>query len=204
MINETNGRSKHEANGGMTRKEREDLAKVVRMRAKVAREAAAQRESELLAVVEEQLSARYKADHKLWADIAEAAKAFVEEADAKIAALCREHGIPENFRPGLNLSWYSRGENASAERRAELRRLAESRIEASKKAARTAITAREAELLTRVIAGGLASDEARTFLESLPMADELMPPIVLHELEHDLPKRLRVTSGDDDDENDDL
>jgi hypothetical protein len=167
----------------ISKSERDDLARVIRLRAKVAREAVAQRESEQLAGVEEQLAARYRADHKLWADITAEAEDAVNKADAQIAKICREHGIPEEFRPSLHLNWYGRGENAEKDRRAELRKVAQARIAATGKAAKTAIGAKEADLLTAVIRGGLTSNEARALLESLPSVEQLMPPIALHELE---------------------
>lgn len=200
MVNETNGRSKGEANNGMTRKEREELAKVVRLRARVAKQAAAQRESELVAQVEDQLAACYREYHELWASITKAAQQTVKEADARIAAVCREHGIPEKLRPQLGLSWYDRGESASKARRDELRKVARSRIEASRKAAVMAIGAKEAELLTVVIAGGLASEEARSFLESIPTVEQLMPPVAIRELEQDAQQKQLPASDHDEEE----
>lgn len=101
----------------MTRREREDLAKVARLRARVARSAIVQREAELLADVEAQLAVEYASTDEAWADITKGAVEAVAEADRQVAALCRERGIPEEFRPGLNVSWYARGRNAEASRR---------------------------------------------------------------------------------------
>jgi hypothetical protein len=169
----------------MSKSERDDLARVVRLRAQVAREKVAQRELELLAGVEEQLAAGYQDDHELWADITKAAQNAVNEADAQIAEICRENGISEEFRPRLHLDWHRRGENASKERRAELRKVAQARIAAAGKAAKVALKGKEADLLTANIAGGLASDEARALLESMPTVEQLMPPIAVQELEGD-------------------
>ena len=66
---------------------------------KAARSVVDQRKAELLADDEAQLSASYKQDHELWAEITRQARAAVEAADARIAANCREHGIREDFRP---------------------------------------------------------------------------------------------------------
>ena len=64
-------------------------------------------------------------------------KAEVAKADAQIAELCRSVGIPDNLRPGISLNWYRRGESGSAERRAELRKLAHARIDAAAQSAKT-------------------------------------------------------------------
>jgi hypothetical protein len=169
--------------GGMTRRDRDDLAKVARLRAKVAKDGVAQREAELRADVEEQLSARYKASDAAWSEITKQAKEAVDLADQEIARICRERGVPEEFRPYLSLGWYNRGENAEASRRAELRKLAQTRIAAAGRQAKTAIEAKTAEVLTQLIAGGLESSEARVFLESIPTAQQLMPPVTIAELE---------------------
>lgn len=168
---------------GMTRKEREDLGRVARMRAKVAKDGVVQREAELLADVEAQLAAIYKAGDPAWKEIIAQAKQAVAAADAEIAEICRQRGIPEEFRPRLIADWYGRGENAAASRRGELRKVAQTRIAAAGRAAKTAIEAKTAEVLTELIAGGLESPEARAFLESIPTPQQLMPPVTIAELE---------------------
>jgi hypothetical protein len=102
--------------------------------------------------------------------------------------------VPESFRPGLYLQWYDRGENAAAERRAELRKLAQRKVAAAASAAVTAIEARGAEVLTALIAGGLQSAEARAFLATIPTAAQLMPPLALGELE----ETAKLACRDDD------
>src|SRR5947209_3304904 len=106
----------------MTRREREDLAKLVRRREHVAKSGVRQRALTVLADFEQQLAAIYESDDEQWSAITRRADETVREADAQIAALCRERGVPEQFRPSLNLSWYGRGVNASTARRAELRK----------------------------------------------------------------------------------
>jgi hypothetical protein len=173
----------------MSRQDREDLARVAKMRAKVAKDSVGHREAELRADVEAQLSATYQWDEDVWADITRNAKQAVDEADQRVAQICRELGVPERFRPRLRVEWYKRGENAAAERRAELRKLAQARIEAAGRKAKTAIESRTAEVLTELIAGGLESPEARAFLESIPTPQQLMPPVTIAELEATKPTR---------------
>jgi hypothetical protein len=167
----------------VSKAEREELSKVIRLRAKVAKNAIHQRQAELLADAEEKLSAKYKMNDPAWAEITRAAELAVAQADEQVAQICRERGIPEDFRPQLGILWYGRGENAYKERRDELRRLARAQVERLGVTCKAAIEAKEAELLTAVIAGGLESDEARAFLGSIPSPDHLMPPVIIEELE---------------------
>ena len=85
----------------MTKAERLELGKVVRLRAKVAKDDAEAQGRRLLADFEAQLAARYPENNPAWAEITATARQAVEDADAKIAQLCRSLGIPEEFRPGF-------------------------------------------------------------------------------------------------------
>jgi hypothetical protein len=163
----------------MTQAERTELAKVVRLRAKVAKDEVCHQEALLLADVEAQLSAKYSVSDEAWADLTGQAAAVVAAADAEIAKRCLAMGIREEFRPRLVAQWYGRGENALKERRAELRKAAQTKIAAMGKAAKIKIDHRVAHLLTQLAAGALESAEARAFLESMPSIDEMMPRITL-------------------------
>ena len=175
----------------MTAREREELAKLTRRREAVAKTTAKQRSAELLADVEQSLAAQFKADAAVWREITSAAAEAVAEADAKIAALCKDGGVPESFRPGLNLQWHSRGENASKERRNELRKVASTRIEALQQAAFAEIERRSVEIQTAILAGGLESEDAKAFLESMPQPAQLMPSIDVRELESSVPINMK-------------
>lgn len=167
----------------MSRRDREDLQKVARMRARVAIAGIAEQEARLLAEAEAQLSARYDIGDEAWGEVTAAAKAAVEAADAQVAEVCRARGIPEEFRPGLSLGWYGRGENAIAARRAELRTLAKAKIAAVGKEAKTAIEARTADVIVELISGGLESDAARVALASIPTPAQLMPTVDIAAIE---------------------
>ena len=172
-------------NGAMTSAERSDLIKVVRQRERVAKAGAAQRAAELVADFEEQLARRYSFDEdEVWREAYQAANEAADEAQQKVVARCEELGIPAEFAPEIHRPWWrSRGENAVAGRRAELRRVAATRIAALEKAAKAAIERRSLDVQERLIVGGLASAEARGFLDSIPAVDSLMPPLRLAELE---------------------
>jgi hypothetical protein len=166
----------------MTRAERAELAKLLKLRARVAKEDVNTREAHLLADFEAQMASRYDSRDEAWADVTAAAKKAVEEADAEVAKRCRELGIPAEFRPGINCSWYGRGENADRSRRVELRKVAQTRLAANARAAKVEIDRTIAELLTQLTAGALESGSARDFLDAMPSIDQLLPPLALREL----------------------
>jgi|GEM_PF-1312562 len=167
----------------LSKAERTDLQKVARLRARVARNQIATREAELVAQMESELSAIYPPNDPRWAEIAKAADAAVQSADEKVAAICEEMGIPAEFRPGLHIGWHSRGENATASRRAELRRLGAAQIQAAGKLAKSTIDRAELAALTEIIADGLTSEAAQRFLAAIPTPDELMAAPAVSELE---------------------
>jgi len=167
----------------VNRAERENLARLARKRAKLAKDMVSERERILAADVEDQLAAVHKFDDDAWAEIAREAQRAVAKADKQIAEICLQLGMPEDLRPNLSLGWYGRGENASRERRAELRKLAQARIAAAGQAARTAIETSVVEIETELVRDGLESSEAVAFLDRMPTAAELMPAVSIAELE---------------------
>lgn len=173
----------------MTKRERDDLAQLTRRREKVAKTAATERSAELLADFEQQMATVYSAEDEAWRDVTAKAKQVVAEADAEIAKRCRELGIPEDLRPSLSLGWSGRGQNANRERRGELRRVAQSRIAAMEKQARSQIERSSVEIQTQLLAGGLETDAARAFLESMPTVDALMPALNPIDVQKALPWR---------------
>jgi hypothetical protein len=177
----------------MTRRERDDLAALARRREKVAKTAAKERSAHVLAEIEAKLSDAFDAEDALWADVTRAAQAEIAKADAAIAARCREVGVPEKFRPTLDLLWRGRGVNADPGRRSELRRLAQARVAALEKSALAAIERASVETQTALLAGGLTTDEARGFLDAMPSVDGLLPPLTVEQLEAALPTGERTS-----------
>jgi hypothetical protein len=168
----------------MTRAETSDLLRLVRQRERLAKTTAAQRSAELLADFEKQLGSSYSYDSdETWKAAAEAANKAVAEAQAIIAERCQELGIPKEFAPGLSCAWYGRGQNACKTRRAELRKMAGTRIAAIEKAARTEIERMSLEAQTAIVAHGLQSDAAKAFLEKMPPIAELMPTVRVSAIE---------------------
>jgi hypothetical protein len=162
----------------MTAAERQELGKLVRANARVAKDDIDARGKSLLADAESKLAARYKVEDAAWKDITAEANRMVEEADARIAAICRERGVPEEFRPGLLLSWYGRGENAVSARRAELRKVAQAEVAARVATAKVEIDRQSAALMTSIARDGLTSETALALVAALPRPEDLLPPLV--------------------------
>jgi hypothetical protein len=168
----------------MTRRDREDLAKVVRRREKLTKADADRVAAERLAEFESRVAAIYKpSDDPVWNELYTSAHTAVTDAQTRLAERCRELGIPEDWAPELNLGWWGHGENAAAQRRAELRRVAKTRIDADAKAAKVEIEKRSLAVQEELIAGGLESGEAKAFLETMPTATQLMPSVSVAEIE---------------------
>ena len=162
----------------MTKSERTDVCTLIRRRERIEKTATAQRAAELRADFEQQMAAMYSFDDdEIWKAANLAAKQAAEQAQAIVLARCKELGIPKQFAPGVSTGWHARGENDCASRRAELRKVAMTRIDALEKTARTAIEKRSVELQEQVIVSGLTSDAAVSFLAKLPSVQSLMPQI---------------------------
>ena len=160
----------------MTRTERDELGRLVRRRERFMKSQAKERSAHLLADFEQKLGALYEWDQdETWAALTRQAKDVAEAADVGLARRCEELGIPRQFRPKLSLSWYGRGENASKERRSELRKMAQTRIVAVERSAMSRIERWSLETQERLVAPALTSAAAQQFLGELPAVESLMP-----------------------------
>jgi hypothetical protein len=180
----------------LSRNETHDLSMIIKDRAKVLKAHAEEQAAACMADFEKKLAAIYSFDQdEVWKAATEQALKVVREAQDKIAARCEELGIPKTFAPSLSASWSGRGENLLAERRAELRRVAKTSIEAMTKAAMTRVEKQSLDLRTQVVAMGLLSDDAKMFLESLAPVDEAMQSLDFGEIEARLEKdkQKRIT-----------
>ena len=160
----------------MTKHEREDLQRLVRQREKVLKSAAKQRSAELIADFENQMGQEFSFDQdEVWERATKIAQAALAKANEQIAARCHEIGIPKRFAPGLDLSWYGRHENATKQRRDELRKMAETRIVAIERKAVTKIELSRLAAQEQIALSGLTTEAARQFVEALPKIEALMP-----------------------------
>jgi hypothetical protein len=171
----------------MTVAERSELAKLVRLRSKVAKNEVMATIAVRLAQFEAQVATRYDKFDEHWAALSLEADKKIEQLDGELAKRCEALGIPARFRPQLEVSWYHRGENASKERRAELRRVAESKLQAQAMRAKADIERREVDLITQIVQEGLDSERAKAFLDAMPTVNQLMPELALNAVEKILP-----------------
>ena len=167
----------------MSKGQLEEIRALLKQKAKFSVSVIEQRKAEILADIETKLASVYRDDDRRFVDLTAAANKAVAAADAEIAQRCRDLEIPEAFRPGLELAWRRRGENASKERRKELREAAEKRVEAMAKKA-------EVEVQHRVLAGQTLLTEAvvdgtraRALLDGILSIETLMPMLELAVLE---------------------
>ena len=119
----------------------------------------------------------------MWKSATEAAAAAVAIAQQTITERCSELGIPARFAPNVEFSWRGRGENALKERRAELRAVAKSRIDAIEKSACTKIEMLCLDAQSQILAHGLTSAAAIAFFDALPKVEVLMPPLEMASVE---------------------
>jgi hypothetical protein len=167
----------------ITKGERDQLIRVIRGRARQAEREAEARERVLLAEVQDQLTAEFDAHDQLWADAVKAAEEAAAKANAQVQAACADLGIPAKDAPRLDLGWSARSpEYADRNRRAELRKLAEVRLAALTKTAKTAIRSAALDAEERLILDGLQSGEARALFESMPTVEQIMPALGLDDL----------------------
>jgi hypothetical protein len=177
----------------LSRRDREDMLKLVRSRERVAKSMASARSAALMADFEAQLDRQYAYDEDaIWQAAAEFAKEAVAMARGRIAERCGELGIPAQFAPDLSVQWYARGRNAMEGERQQMRRLAKRRIEQIEASARLEIERASVQAQERLWTDGLTSDAAQTFLASLPTVEGLMPTLNLQEVQAALatPKSL--------------
>jgi len=171
----------------MTSRERSELAALARRRAKVAKTVAVEVKARRVADFEVQLASAFSAEDERFADVTRFANQVVARADQEIQRRCEEMGIPERFRPHLHVSWTARGENATDERRAELRRVGLTQAEADQKHAVAHIEAASVEAETTLLRDGLTTEAARRSLDSLPTPEQLMPALEVSSLLAALP-----------------
>jgi hypothetical protein len=80
--------------------------------------------------------------------------------------------IPAEFAPTVELEWRNRGcDNLVERRKAELRRVAKSHIEAMEKKAILEIEMQSLDARTQIAASGLTSAAAQSFIAQLPTVE---------------------------------
>jgi len=161
----------------MTKSERAELRSLIRQRFRVLRADVDTRKAELLAELQARITARFAEQDRAWSDAMYLIEEAAREANRKANDIIRGLGIDE-----LNIDVSKEYEVVSARRvakptgrRSEMAREGQARIEATVKAARLELDRQEADLLTRLVAGALESDEAQAFLGLIPTVSSLVP-----------------------------
>jgi hypothetical protein len=181
----------------LSRHETHDLGMIIKDRTKVLRAHAEEEAARCMSDFDKQLAAAFSwEDDEIWQRVTEEAAKYVKEAQAKIAARAAELGIPKTFAPKLVFSWAERGENATSQRRTELRRVAKSSIDAMLKAAITRIEQQSLDLRTQVVAMGVLSSNAKLFLESLAPVEEAMRALDFEVIERRLEQENQQRAAD--------
>lgn len=170
-------------NARMTRTEAADLQRVVRMNCKLARTDIDARAAAVLAEFEAQLAKEYDPQDAMVKDLFTEADKIVHQLNAELKQRCDDAGVPRNWAPSLHVVLYQRGENASAERRYELRRVAFTRMDEMKRTAKLAVDRAENAMATALIANQLDGAEAKEWLATLPSADSLIQEFSIAEIE---------------------
>jgi hypothetical protein len=168
----------------MTKGERTELGVLIRKREKVMKATARERSLQLMAEFDAASAKIFHYDEDpVWQKAEAEAKAAVAAAQELVERRCAELGIPAEFAPSLGMYWSGRGHNAVASRRQELRRAAKSRIEAIEAEAIAKIERLSLEAQTEVIANGLESAAAKSFLQHMPSVEALMPSVPVTEIQ---------------------
>ena len=164
----------------MTSGERENLIKLAKLRGTQAKREVDARLAEMKSDIQNDITAEHQANEELWAEAVTIANEAVEKANSHIRTQCSLLGIPPEHAPKVQMAWQSRSsEFADPKRRAELRKLAETRLDARRKRATAEIDRRVLDAEAELRSGTLESAEARAFAEGMPSADELLPPLTL-------------------------
>ena len=180
----------------MTRTEREELKRLARERARVAKADAARRTADLKAMFERQVVTLYDYNRDdVWKAAVEEARKAAEAAQEQIAKRCVELGIPAEFAPSIDFSWVGRGKYMVEMETADLRRAAYKQIEAMERTAKHEIDRKALEIQTELVAAGMTSERAIEFLSSMPSVDSLMPDIDIGTIEPG--NRHSLGMGDD-------
>jgi hypothetical protein len=167
----------------VNKSDRDELLRLARSRARLAKAEAAQREKLLLSEVEDLMAAEFEARDELWAGATVIADEAARKANEQIAAQCSLLGIPAKYAPTLELHWRSRNsEFMDRNRRGELRKVAQSRLAALTSAAKVEIDRKQLATEMALIAPSLESEDARAFLDAMPTAEQLMPSLSLDDL----------------------
>lgn len=171
----------------ITKGERTELRSLIRQRFKVLRADVEQRRAELLAELETRIGARYAEDDKNWSDAMYLIEEAAREANRKANDILRGLSLDGLDLDGRDYNVVRATPLTKPTReRVQIHREGAARIGAQIQSALLQLDRQEADLLTRLVAGALESEEARAFLGEIPTVSALVPADRLLELERSL------------------
>lgn len=166
----------------ITKAERAELRSIVRQQFKVLRSELAQRQLEMYAEVEEEISARYADNDRSWSGVMHEVHEATMEANRRMNDALYNAGF--QTKGSTERMWIRTPDIAQpTEERHQLRRAAKARIDSQCKAAGLRLDREEADLLRTLGVGAIESEEAREFLQRIPTVGELVSSARLAELE---------------------
>lgn len=169
----------------ITKAERTELRSVVRQQFRVLKDEVAQRQAELEAEIDAEVASKWGARDERFAELRRQIEDITDEANNKLRALLNGHPdrdtlTVQRFAPA-SISRFS-----DDQLRHKLRAAARSDLQACVGAALVKLGRQEADLHRQLAVGALESEEARSFLSSIPSVSELVPAARLRELEASL------------------
>lgn len=167
----------------ISKTERLELRSIVRQQFKVLREEVTHRKTEVLADVEEEIASRYHDEDEAWEQATAAAYNVVADANRQVNEIFRNL-LGQTHTEDQYVGW--RPPRRDQQKKADLRKLATRKVDATVTGALLQLSRQEADLLRELAVGALESDEARGFLRSIPAAAQLVPLARLAELEAEL------------------
>lgn len=170
----------------ITKGERAELRSLIRQRFKVLRTEVEARRAELAVELEERITAKFAEEDKRWSDAMFLIKEAVREANRKANDILRTLDIDAMDTSVEYEVVNFRGVSKPVAERNVLHRNGVRRIEAQVKGALLQLDGQEADLLTRLVANGLETDDARAFLGEIPTVSALVPADRLLQLEQQL------------------
>jgi hypothetical protein len=163
--------------GKMAKGEREELRSLMRKSVAAAKSRVEDVVANRTAEFERQLATVFEAEHAAFRDLSTTAESGIAKLDSVLAQRCDALGIPRAFRPRLEVGWSGRGVNASKEKRAELRRVHQTQMEAQKRRAFAAFERWELAGRIELTRDALATEAGHAFLATIPTPEALVPPM---------------------------
>lgn len=170
----------------ISKSERVELRSLIRQRFKVLRADVAAREAELVAELDQRINDKFAAEDKRWSDAMFLIDEAAREANRKANDVLRGLDIDALDTTREYEVVVKRGIAKPTVERNLLQRNGTKRIAAQVASAKLQLDRQEADLLTRLVAGALESDEARAFLGEIPTVSALVPADRLLQLEQSL------------------